>query len=247
MLPTPLLIALQFLTRLPVRLPGMPAPEQVGRSLLWYPLVGLLLGGLLLAAQALLSQQPAVLQAALLLTLWVALSGGLHLDGLADTADAWVGGYGDRERTLAIMKDPRSGPIAVVVLVLLVLLKFAALLVLLQAGQALALLLAPWLGRSALPLLLRSTAYVRPGGLGAQLAEHLPRRELPWVLGLHLALLALAGLSGLWALLAATLVFVFWRRALLARLQGTTGDTAGALVELIEVAVLLTLALHLAG
>ena len=243
MLPTPLLIALQFLTRLPVRLPGMPAPEQVGRSLLWYPLVGLLLGALLLAAQALLSQQPAVLQAALLLTLWVALSGGLHLDGLADTADAWVGGYGDRERTLAIMKDPRSGPIAVVVLVLLLLLKFAALLVLLQAGQTLALLLAPWLGRSALPLLLRSTAYVRPGGLGAQLAEHLPRRELPRVLGLHLALLALTGLSGLWALLAATLVFVLWRRALLARLQGTTGDTAGALVELTEVAVLLVLAL----
>lgn len=245
MLPTPLLIALQFLTRLPVRLPGMPAPEQVGRSLLWYPLVGLLLGGLLLAAQALLSQQPAVLQAALLLTLWVVLSGGLHLDGLADTADAWVGGYGERERTLAIMKDPRSGPIAVVVLVLLLLLKFAALLVLLEAGQTLALLLAPWLGRSALPLLLRSTAYVRPGGLGAQLAEHLPRRELPRVLGLHLALLALTGLSGLWALLAATLVFALWRRALLARLQGTTGDTAGALVELIEVAVLLTLALHI--
>lgn len=243
MLPTPLLIALQFLTRLPVRLPGMPAPEQVGRSLLWYPLVGLLLGALLLAAQALLSQQPAVLQAALLLTLWVALSGGLHLDGLADTADAWVGGYGDRERTLAIMKDPRSGPIAVVMLVLLLLLKFAALLVLLQAGQTLALLLAPWLGRSALPLLLRSTAYVRPGGLGAQLVEHLPRRELPRVLGLHLALLALTGLSGLWALLAATLVFVLWRRALLARLQGTTGDTAGALVELTEVAVLLVLAL----
>lgn len=246
MLPTPLLIALQFLTRLPVRLPGMPAPEQVGRSLLWYPLVGLLLGGLLLAAQALLSQQPTALQAALLLTLWVGLSGGLHLDGLADTADAWVGGYGDRERTLAIMKDPRSGPMAVVVLVLLLLLKFAALLVLLQAGQTLALLLAPWLGRSALPLLLRSTAYVRPGGLGAQLAEHLPRCELPWVLGLHLALLALAGLSGLWALLAAALVFILWRRALLARLQGTTGDTAGALVELIEVAVLLALALQIA-
>lgn len=243
MLPTPLLIALQFLTRLPVRLPGMPAPEQVGRSLLWYPLVGLLLGALLLAAQALLSQQPAVLQAALLLTLWVALSGGLHLDGLADTADAWVGGYGDRERTLAIMKDPRSGPIAVVMLVLLLLLKFAALLVLLQAGQTLALLLAPWLGRSALPLLLRSTVYVRPGGLGAQLAEHLPRRELPRVLGLHLVLLALTGLSGLWALLAAALVFVLWRRALQARLQGTTGDTAGALVELTEVAVLLVLAL----
>jgi adenosylcobinamide-GDP ribazoletransferase len=52
--------------------------------------------------------------AALLLAVWVLLTGGLHLDGLADTADAWIGGQGDRDRTLAIMKDPRSGPIAIV-------------------------------------------------------------------------------------------------------------------------------------
>ena len=131
-----LLIALQFLTRLPVSLPCMPTPEQVGRSLLWYPLVGLLLGLLLWGAHLLLGQTPALLQAAIILALWVGLSGGLHLDGLADTADAWVGGFGDRERTLTIMKDPRSGPIAVVVLVLLLLLKFAALFTLLLGGQS---------------------------------------------------------------------------------------------------------------
>ena len=119
---TPWLIALQFLTRLPVSLPGMPTPEQMGRSLLWYPAVGLLLGLLLWLAHLLLGQTPGVLQAAIILALWVGLSGGLHLDGLADTADAWVGGFGDRERTLTIMKDPRSGAIAVVVLVLLLLL-----------------------------------------------------------------------------------------------------------------------------
>ena len=158
-----LLIALQFLTRLPVSLPCMPTPEQVGRSLLWYPLVGLLLGLLLWGAHLLLGQTPALLQAAIILALWVGLSGGLHLDGLADTADAWVGGFGDRERTLTIMKDPRSGPIAVVVLVLLLLLKFAALFTLLQAGQSIYLLLLPWLGRSLLPLLLATTPYVRVG------------------------------------------------------------------------------------
>ena len=113
------LIALQFLTRVPVRLTAMPAPEQVGRSLLWYPLLGLLVGGLLLGLHLLLGATPALLQAALLLTVWVAITGGLHLDGLADSADAWAGGFGDRERSLAIMQDPRSGPIAVVVLVLL--------------------------------------------------------------------------------------------------------------------------------
>lgn len=159
-----LLIALQFLTRLPVSLPGMPPPEQVGRSLLWYPLVGLLLGLLLWGAHLLLGQTPALLQAAIILALWVGLSGGLHLDGLADTADAWVGGFGDRERTLTIMKDPRSGPIAVVVLVLLLLLKFAGLFTLLQAGQGIYLLLLPWLGRSLLPLLLEPRPTCGPVG-----------------------------------------------------------------------------------
>ncbi|TXR39120.1 adenosylcobinamide-GDP ribazoletransferase [Ectopseudomonas mendocina] len=242
---TPLLIALQFLTRLPVSLPGMPTPEQVGRSLLWYPLVGLLLGLLLWGAHLLLGQASAVLQAAIILALWVGLSGGLHLDGLADTADAWVGGFADRERTLAIMKDPRSGPIAVVVLALLLLLKFAALFTLLQAGQGIYLLLLPWMGRSLLPLLLATTPYVREGGLGQALVEHLPRGQLPWVLGVHLLGMLLFGWMGLLALATALLLFIWLRRALLRRMGGTSGDTAGALVELGECGVLLALALSL--
>lgn len=240
----PFLIALQFLTRLPVSLPGMPTPEQVGRSLLWYPLVGLLLGLLLWGTQQLLGQTAAALQAAILLALWVGLSGGLHLDGLADTADAWVGGFGDRERTLAIMKDPRSGPIAVVVLVLLLLLKFAALLTLLQADQGIYLILLPWLGRSLLPLLLLTTPYVRAGGLGQALVDHAPRRQLPWWLGANALGMLLFGWPGLLAVLAALLLFVWLRRALLGRLGGTTGDTAGALLELAECGALLALALN---
>lgn len=240
-----LLIALQFLTRLPVSLPGMPTPEQMGRSLLWYPVVGLLLGLLLWGAHLLLGQTSALLQAAIILALWVGLSGGLHLDGLADTADAWVGGFGDRERILTIMKDPRSGPIAVVVLVLLLLLKFAALLTLLQAGQGIYLLLLPWLGRSLLPLLLATTPYVRAGGLGQALVDHLPRRQLPWVLGGHVAAMLLLGWGAFIVLATALALFVWLRRALLRRLGGTTGDTAGALVELAECAALLALALSL--
>ena len=243
MLPTPALIALQFLTRLPVRLPGMPEPEQIGRSLLWYPLVGVLLGGLLLALHGLLGDTPALLQAAILLAVWVGLSGGLHLDGLADTADAWIGGHADRQRTLDIMKDPRSGPIAVVVLLLVLLLKFAALVVLLGQGAWTGLLLAPWLGRALLPLLLLTTPYVRAGGLGAALAEHLPRQPLPWVLAVHALAMLLLGWSAVLALGAAVLAFWLLRRAFVARLGGTTGDTAGALLELGECAVLLALAL----
>jgi adenosylcobinamide-GDP ribazoletransferase len=241
---SPALIALQFLTRLPVRLPGMPTPEQLGRSLLWYPAVGLLLGLLLWGAHLLLGAAPALLQAAIILALWVGLSGGLHLDGLADSADAWVGGFGDRERTLAIMKDPRSGPMAVTVLVLLLLLKFAALVSLLQAGQGLLLVLLPWLARGLLPLLLWTTPYVRAGGLGQALAEQLPRRQLPWLLAGHgLAICLLFGWAGGLALAVAALVFFCLRRLMCQRLGGTTGDTAGALVELAECGVLLSLAL----
>ncbi|MDN7140991.1 adenosylcobinamide-GDP ribazoletransferase [Pseudomonas sp. JQ170] len=240
----PFWIALQFLSSVPVRLPGMPAPEQMGRSLLCYPLVGVLFGGLLWGLNTLLNGSPLLLHAALLLGAWVLLSGALHLDGLADSADAWLGGFGDRERTLLIMKDPRSGPIAVVTLVLVLLLKFCALLALIEHGEGILLLLAPLIGRAALLGLFLTTPYVRAGGLGQALADHLPRRSAGWVLLASAgACVLVAGLKGVWVLVAAALAFFAVRQLLIRRLGGTTGDTAGALVELLELVVLITLAL----
>ncbi|EJZ57305.1 cobalamin 5''-phosphate synthase/cobalamin synthase [Pseudomonas fluorescens R124] len=235
----PLWIALQFLSSLPIRLPGMPEPEQLGRSLLFYPLVGLLFGVILWLLNLALAGAPLLLHAALLLTVWVLLSGALHLDGLADSADAWLGGFGDRERTLTIMKDPRSGPIAVVTLVLVLLLKFCALLALIEQGHALMLLIVPLLGRAALLGLFLTTPYVRAGGLGQALADHLPRRAGWWVLGASaLACLLIAGVTAIVALVVAFVGFVWLRQVMMRRLGGTTGDTAGALLELLEMAVL---------
>jgi adenosylcobinamide-GDP ribazoletransferase len=102
----PFLVALQFLTRLPVHMPEPPDEREIGQSLLYYPLVGLLLGLMLAALAWAMRDGSSMLHAALLLAMWVLMTGGLHLDGLADSADAWVGGQGSRERTLAIMKDP---------------------------------------------------------------------------------------------------------------------------------------------
>ena len=235
----PFWIALQFLSSLPVRLPGMPEPEQLGRSLLFYPMVGLLFGGLLWLLNAVLLGAPALLHAALLLTAWVLLSGGLHLDGLADSADAWLGGFGDRDRTLLIMKDPRSGPIAVITLVLVLLLKFAALLALIEQGQSLVLLIVPVLGRGALLGLFLTTSYVRAGGLGQALADHLPRRAGWQVLpACAVGCVLVAGWTGVWMLVVAASVFIWLRQVMLRRLGGCTGDTAGALLELLEMVVL---------
>lgn len=242
----PFWIALQFLSSLPIRLPGMPTPEELGRSLLFYPLVGLLFGAILWGLNGLLLGAPLLLHAALLLSVWVVLSGALHLDGLADSADAWLGGYGDRERTLTIMKDPRSGPIAVVTLVLVLLLKFAALLALIEQQHSVVLIIVPLISRSALLGLFLTTPYVRPGGLGQALADHLPRLAGKQVLVISAVVCVLmTGLSGVWALVLATVLFVWLRQVMVRRLGGTTGDTAGALLELLEVAVLVGLALLL--
>ncbi|MEE4077816.1 adenosylcobinamide-GDP ribazoletransferase [Pseudomonas viridiflava] len=240
----PFWIALQFLGSFPIRLPGMPKPEETGRSLLFYPLVGVLFGIVLMSLNALLVGAPSMLHAALLLCAWVLLSGGLHLDGLADSADAWLGGFGDRERTLTIMKDPRSGPIAVVTLVLVLLLKFTAILALIESHHSIALLLAPLIGRGAMLGLFLSTPYVRAGGLGQALADHLPRGAARRVLLVGgVACVLFAGWSGLAAVVASIACFLWLRQVMIRRLGGTTGDTAGALLELLEVVVLLAMVL----
>ena len=236
----PILIALQFLTVLPVRITEPPDATTTGRSLLYYPLVGLAIGALLTGLAWLLGNTPALVAAALLLAVWVAVTGALHLDGLADSADAWLGGLGDRERTLAIMKDPYCGPAGVVTLVLALLIKFAALVYLAPNKSWEILVVTPVLGRTALVLLFLTTPYVRPHGLGSLLANHLPRRTcIAMVIFTLAAVPLIVGSAAIGLLLAMAGVFLGLRRLMLQRLGGTTGDSAGALVEITETAVLL--------
>jgi adenosylcobinamide-GDP ribazoletransferase len=239
----PFLIAFQFLTRLPVRLPGPPDERDIGRSLLYYPLVGLLLGLVLAALAGALRDTAPLLGAALLLTAWVVMTGGLHLDGLADSADAWVGGQGSRERSLAIMKDPCCGPAGVVALMLVLVLKLASLETLVAQHQALPLALAPLMGRASLTALFISTPYVRPGGLGEALAR-CARRPAAAVVAVAVAAIALTtGRSGLWPLASALVTFIALRALMLRRLGGPTGDIAGALLEIIEASTLVAAAM----
>ena len=237
-----LLVAIGFLTRLPVPTGVFDDERAKANSLAWYPLVGLLIGMVLAVLAWLLRDSPTLLSAALIVLAWVVMTGALHLDGLADSADAWVGGLGDREKTLAIMKDPRSGPAGVVALILVLLLKVAAIESL-GSFQWLALLLAPLLARGSLIALFITTPYVRSRGLGAALTNA-PGRACAISLAITAGLCALAKWRGALALLVAVLVFGLWRHACQRRLGGFTGDTAGALAEMVEVAVLVALAVH---
>lgn len=242
--PHPFLIALQFLTALPVRFKQQPGGEASGRSLLYYPLVGLAIGTLLTVVAWALRDAQALVTAALLLAIWVSLTGALHLDGLADSADAWIGGLGDRDKTLAIMKDPYCGPTAVVTLIVVLMIKFTALAQLVSNHNWEALMVIPVLGRASLVVLFLTTPYVRAHGLGSLLANHLPRRACTLVVVFTLAAVPVfIGLAALWLLAAVAGVFLALRRLMLQRLAGTTGDTAGALVEIIETIALLTAAL----
>lgn len=235
----PFLIAIQFLTRLPVWLTAQPSEKDLGYSLLFYPLVGLIIGFILIGLGWLLNSTPPLVTAALLVTSWILLTGGLHLDGLADSADAWIGGMGDQIKTLAIMKDPNCGPAGVVAIVLIILLKIVALYTLVIAGEWIPLLLAITLARTLLPLLFLTTPYVRNNGLGSSLAANQPRRWSIFIIAaVFLLMFLLTDTRYLLLALTAIITFLLLRNMMFHRLGGTTGDTAGALVEITETTVL---------
>ncbi|QIT53839.1 adenosylcobinamide-GDP ribazoletransferase [Aquisalimonas sp. 2447] len=246
-----LLLAIAFLTRIPVRLPAELDARDQGMAVAAYPLVGLGIGFLLamLGATATWLGLPALPAAVVIVSVLAALTGALHLDGLADTADAWLGGHGDRERTLAIMKDPTCGPAGVVVLVLALLAKVAAVAVLLEVQHGwIGLLSAPLLGRAACALLFPVLPYVRAGGLGESGARHLAGSALAVTAGgSAVVTLALGGWAGVVMLVTAMAVFALGVRLMRRVLGGFTGDTAGALLETVETAVLVAAVMVLAG
>ncbi len=242
MTPRHFLLALSFLTRIPVPDMGKLEAPDFGRAALFYPLVGLLIGGLLCLPIALLPHAPAVLLAAILTVLWAIITGGLHLDGLADSADAWLGGLGDVEKTHRILKDPLVGAAGVIALISILLLKFVSLLVLLENSAWLAILLAPAVGRALILLLFLTTPYIRASGLASAVTEHLPRTTARWMTATVLLAAAWYSLSGT---VLALLGFWGLRRLMMQRIQGCTGDTAGATLEIGEMLWLLGVALAL--
>jgi adenosylcobinamide-GDP ribazoletransferase len=232
------LLALQFLTRIPLPLKLTVSDQQWGRTVLYYPLVGLVLGGILTVIAEITLTYTVSVQGAIILTVWVLMTGGLHLDGLADCTDGWAGGLQNRARTFEIMKDPHIGSIAVVVLMLTLGLKWAALSELLtQDNFYISLLIIPVLGRCAILLLMISTDYVRQKGLASTLNNYFPKKEARGVLVIS-AVLGVYSL-GFWVILSAVGLLFLIRLLSQQRLGGVTGDVYGASVELVETILLL--------
>lgn len=229
------LVAVQMMTRVPVRFAAPPTAGELARAAAWYPLVGAGIGAVAAGAHwALVRAHLPSLAPWAALAAAIVVTGAFHEDGLADTADGLFGGH-DRARRLEIMRDSRVGTYGVVALVLVLGAQVTALGALPAALAWRALVVAHALGRAAaLPLTLLPYARAE-GGLGASVAQRVPAAALGFALVTGLGPLAIlpwplalaaAGAAGLVALAGA------WRFS--RDLGGITGDTLGAVVKLAE-------------
>ncbi|RLT43782.1 MAG: adenosylcobinamide-GDP ribazoletransferase [Chloroflexi bacterium] len=237
------LIALEFLTPLRLRRVQTYDDRTFAEALGWYPLIGLLIGlGLWGLDRGLSELLPPVPTAVLLVAFLALASGGLHLDGVADTADG-MAVQGDRAERLGVMSEGNTGPAGVMALLLVLMAEWAAIVSLEGDLRGAALILAPALGRwTVVPVgLLFKPA--RPRGLGHAIqTAMLPiAAPLATMIGAGAAI-ALFGLAGVVLILAAT-VSALLIAALAARmLDGVTGDVFGAAIEVSQVVVWLSLA-----
>jgi adenosylcobinamide-GDP ribazoletransferase len=235
-----LLVAARYLTIVPLPGRGHAPLEALGRSAAWFPVVGLGLGLLLVVVDRATGWLFSPLLAALLtVTVWKLVTGGVHLDGLADCLDGLVGR--DPEHRLAIMRDSRIGAFGAVGLILFLMLEIVALAELASPTRGSALFAAPVIARATPAVLAALFRPARANGHGA--AFHAGVRPSAIAIGLGAALAAsIFALGGLGvATLAAGLVAAVAVGGFVAgRLGGVTGDVLGAAVEVAEVAVLLT-------
>ena len=241
-----ILLAFQFLTIFPIRIARAVRDADLVRSMRWYPLVGAMLGGLS-AGVFYVTQQlfsPGVSGVAAIMSL-VVLSGALHLDGFADMCDGFYGGE-SRDRVLAIMKDSRSGAMAIIGIFSLLAMKIALLGNLEVSRAERALVLAPAVGRWAMVWLCATSAYARSeGGTASAYIGHVDKKIL------LIATLLCVGIAYFLfqtkGLLVMTVSVVFawaFRYYVQERIGGMTGDTLGACSECVEVLVLAAFSIH---
>jgi adenosylcobinamide-GDP ribazoletransferase len=233
--------ALQFLTRLPTPRIANFDPEDFSRSALWFPVVGAIVGAIVAAAVYAGAQVTPWVGGLLGLIAWVWVTGGLHLDGLGDVADALGAAHRSPERFLEVLRDPHIGAFGAMALVLQMMGKLVLLAAVAAQGFLWPLVLiaawARWAG-------LVTSLAVPPlaGGSGERFSWHIDARGVAIegvvlsVLSLLLAPILLA------ALLVVPLQCAYWRY----RLGGVTGDCHGAGIELTETILLLLIAMRMA-
>ena len=242
-----LAICVSFFTRVP--LPGVLSrylqhDTRLSDAIAWFPLTGLLIGipPALRCFTHPVKLLPALISAGLAIGLGILITGALHEDGLADSADG-LGATSQRERALEIMRDSSIGTYGSLALILSVGLRWAALASLAPLAGVLAILIAHSGSRSAMTAAMQLSSYVRKEGLGKQVDYELPENGFVIATGMALAVaLLLGGLGGLLAVLIAYVTAWGLVKYFEHRLGGYTGDSLGAIQQVSEIAILVALA-----
>ena len=238
-------LAIGFLTRIPTPLIKKGYETASRCSILYYPLVGLIIGGIICLPLFFLPTDNHFITAILTVMLWAMITGGLHLDGLADSADAWLGSQGNAKRALSIMKDPAVGPAGAIALVFVLLLKVAALSALLGAfnttNSVFTVIFSVVIARTLMILLFLTTPYVREKGLASSLVD-LPLYPAWIIVSTVLAVVFMLGYFV--PIIISVLTFFSLRWLKMSIIAGFTGDTAGGVLEISEAVFLLVVAIQ---
>jgi len=232
------LIALQFLTVLPIKIKSEIAKEDFGGSLLYFPVVGMLIGLVLSGAALLFGFLPNPVVGVLILIISIVITGGIHLDGFADTCDGF---YGPRpkEKILEIMRDSRAGVMGVIGIFCLLSLKFTLIVSTPKNVLWKLLILMTAFARWSQILACYTSNYAREEGKAKYFVEYDSKKELLvggiFTVVLFLLLLKLEGVILFVLSLVPILLFINYIKR---KIGGMTGDTIGAISEIAEVAVL---------
>lgn len=236
---------LQFLTRIHIAKQSEWSPESFGRSVKFFPLIGGIIGILLVIINQFFADylpftgfyMPPHVLTTLLIVVNIILTGGLHCDGLMDTMDGIFSGR-PKERMLEIMKDSRVGANGVMAFVLLIILKWSLLMDISPLSLPTALLIMPVLGRFAMVMGITTFPYARPDGIGKAFAQYADKYTLYIGLVLTLLIVVPVGKQAILSLAIVSICTMLFARFVTNLLGGLTGDIYGAMSELAEIMVL---------
>jgi len=238
------LAALQFLTTIPIPWRREVSPEELGRSAGYFPVVGLIIGLILVGLNWLFGLiLPSAVVNALLIVSLVVISGALHLDGFVDTCDG-IAGHKPTEDRWQVMHDSRAGGFGIVGVVLLLLVKYVSLNSIPEPLLMMALVLMPVMSRWAMVYAVFAYPYARPSGLGKVFKQGTswPRFTMATLIAVAVTVILgqLVGLAIMFLIWVITVVMAAYFKS---KFSGLTGDTYGAINEVAEVSVLILISL----
>jgi adenosylcobinamide-GDP ribazoletransferase len=241
------LIALQFLTILPIKIKSEIKEADFGRSLLYFPVVGLITGFLLSVTAFSLGFLPDLLKGVFILMVSVIITGAVHLDGFADTCDGFYGSK-PKEKVLEIMRDSRIGVMGVIGIVSLLLLKFTLIVSIPQNLLWKSLIMMTAFSRWSQALACYTAQYARKEGKAIFFIKYANRKDV--IMGgvfAFLLFLLIAKLKGVVIFILSFLSALLFIQYVKRKIGGMTGDTIGATSEISEVVVLLFVLIVLEG